>query len=117
MKIKYLSYNQAKALCEGYQHLVGSVYDASEADKDIVRCVIVAPYSRILQWQFVRSLLHGVPYEEALAICPDGRYDVLVLPDQENRTNLSFRMKSLRDYLQESGIDPNPDMHHRIRIC
>jgi len=118
MKIKYLNYSQAKAICNDYQYLVGRPYentDNNTESNNIVHQVVTAPYSRILQWQFMRSVVRGVSPEQAIEICPNGRYDVLVLPEQDRRA-ISFRMKSLRSYLSEHGIDYNQEIYNCLRI-
>lgn len=110
MKTKYLNYNQAKAICAHYQYLVGCAYERNAEDGNIIQQVVIAPYSKILQWQFMRSVVRGISLEQAIDINPNGRYDVLVLPPQERRA-LSFRLKSLRTYLAEYGIEYNPGIY------
>lgn len=117
MKIKYFNYSQAKAISADYQHIVGMPFEkeSNEHQAIEVQQVIVAPYSRILQWQFLRSLLRGMPHEEALSICPNGRYDVLVLPNEQPHPSLGFRMKTLRNYLQDQELAFNPDIYNCLR--
>jgi hypothetical protein len=116
MKIKYLNYSQAQAICADYQHLVGKPFESDTTVPAAVKHVIIAPYSRILQWQFVRSLYRGMPYDEALGICRNGRYDVLVLPDTEYKpAQQSLYAKTLRDYLDDHGVPFNPGDYNCLR--
>lgn len=107
MKTNYLSYNQASAVCEAHQHLVGKPFDRNDESEGIISMVVVAPYSRILQWKFVRCLLQGAGLEAALSLGPNGRYDVLLLPDPRDRSTVNYRGKSIRCYLREHGIEFN----------
>lgn len=105
MKVKYLSYKQASALCEASQHFVGHAYDRDTPGLYSVKAILIAPYSRILQWKFLQYLALGWTVADALAINVNGRYDVLVLPDPWcMRRDNSFPFKCLRDYLEEQGI-------------
>lgn len=99
MKTKYLSHAQACAISRDYQYLHGEQFD----DAHHIDLVTVAPYSRILQWQFV----HGVLYEghsgAALrAKNPTGRYDVLVVT--KTLEDRGFLIKDLRTHLAGQGI-------------
>jgi hypothetical protein len=116
MKIKYLNYSQAQAICSDHQHIVGQPFEKTPGEPARVSSVLIAPYSRILQWQFVRSLYRGVPHEEALSICRNGRYDVLVLPDTVYKpAQQSLNVKTLRDYLQEHGVPFDPGAYNCLR--
>jgi len=112
MKINYFNFSQAQALCEDYQSLVGQPFEAGEPS-DIVGQVVVAPYSRILQWQFVRSLLKGVSHQDVVS--PDGKYDVLVLPEHKGGSTINIRVKSLRIFLVEHGFQYKPELYSCLR--
>lgn len=115
MKTKYLNYSQARAICQDYQYLVGASYEEKDHETDLVTKVVIAPYSRILQWQFLRSIQRGMPQDEALRINTNGRYDVLVLPEQRHASSLTYRMKPLRTYTREHNIDFDPGTYNCFR--
>lgn len=105
MKIKYLNYQQAQAICRDYQHLLSQPFGTTEEDAaHTVNTVVVAPYSRILQWSFARLVVKGTPPPEALKQWSIDRFDVVVI--SQNRYNPSdFQIKDLRTYLGERGIE------------
>lgn len=94
MKAKYLSRNSACALAADHQHLVGQQFDVAHN----VQMVVVAPYSRILQWAHVSSLLRSKPAPPN----PSNRYDALVIalaPD----TPAGFLIQDVRSFVEEAG--------------
>jgi hypothetical protein len=100
MKTKYLSHAQACAICHDYQFLRGEPFDGSRP----IDMVTVAPYSRILQWQFLEAVLHqGRPVGASLIEGnPSGRYNVILVSRQEEEPG--FRVKDLRMYLKEAEM-------------
>ena len=116
MKTNYLSYAQASAICEDYQCLIGELFTPGDDGDGLIRQVVVAPYSRILQWKFIRSLLREINPQTAADICPNGKYDVLLLPDQIKRDSLNYRAKTVRHYLKEQGKELNLSDYNALRI-
>lgn len=103
MKTKYLAYSQAASISADYQHVVGHCFGDADEKNRVVDVVTVAPYSRILQWSFVRQLLRGTSLGEALALTQDRRFDVIVISvARENRGD--FRVKDLRRFLSEQRL-------------
>lgn len=107
MKIKYLSYAQAAAISSSHQHLVGEPFGQGADVSRTVDLVVVAPYSRILQWSFARQVVKGVHPTTALQQWLLDRYDIVVI--SMNRSNLAdFQVKDLREYLKERGLEFKP---------
>jgi hypothetical protein len=99
MKTKYLSHAQACAISRDYQYLHGEVFDGSHK----IDLVTVAPYSRILQWQYLQSVLYEGRSESARTNRnPSGRYDVIVVTKSIEEPG--FIVKDLRTYLKAAGI-------------
>lgn len=96
MKAKYLNYSQAWALSNEYQSLKGRSPNGSAP----VEAILLAPYSRILQWHYVRGLLRGESPATLLHSYPSERYDVIVLIHDPGSAN-GYVIKSLRSYLEE----------------
>ncbi len=94
MKAKYLNYSQAWAVCNEYQSLKGHSVNGSAP----VEAVLLAPYSRILQWHYIRGLMQGTPPERLLESYPGDRYDVIVLIPDPTSGN-GYAIQPLRDYL------------------
>jgi len=101
MKVKYMKYKQAITACLQHQSLIGQPFDKDTEAAGTVRYVLIAPYSRILQWHFLSSVFEGKDPSQAIAICRDGKYDVLVIGTKYHPSNDRFPAKSLRDYLAE----------------
>jgi hypothetical protein len=102
MKAKYFNYNQARAICLEYQNLKGQSF----SDSTPVEAVLVAPYSRILQWHYVRHLLRGNSPESLLSQYPSGRYDVIVLFRDSSAPN-GFAIGDLRGFLETHQLPFN----------
>jgi len=115
MKIKYFNYSQAKAISNDFQHLIGRPYEKELLTEKLVGSIMIAPYSRILQWQFMRMLLRGTTHEEALSICPNGRFDLLVVPDRDVYTPVGYDVKTLRNYLEEHNLEFNTEMYQELK--
>ena len=98
MKTKYLSLAQAAAISKDYQHLCGGPFDEQRQ----VALVTAAPYSRILQWQYIQSLLDDGLNLSPATDNPSGRFDVLVVSRQQEEPG--FLTKDLRSYLRERGL-------------
>jgi hypothetical protein len=101
MKVKYMKYKQAIAACLQHQSLIGQPFDKDAEAAGTVRYVLIAPYSRILQWHFLSSVFEGKDPSQAIAICRDGKYDVLVISNKYNPGQDHFQPKPLREYLSE----------------
>lgn len=100
MKVKHLSRAQAFAIRHDYQHLLDTPLD----DNNRIDYVLVAPYSRILQWKFVQDVL--LEEGRTSAILPDnpaGRFDVLLV-SKASHTAKGFITKDLRSHLQAQGL-------------
>lgn len=68
-----------------------------------IALVTAAPYSRILQWRYIQSVLNNDGRNRSPAAGnPSGRYDVLVVARQQEEPG--FRTKDLRSYLQERSL-------------
>ena len=100
MKVKYPNYRQALSLMNDYQFLIGKPFETELLD-NAVKQILVAPYSSILQWQFLRDVNRGIYPTSALHICKDGRFDVLVLSELKKNDKGGFLWKDLRSYLRE----------------
>ena len=103
MKIKYLSYAQARAMEADYQYLAGLPFNKAFPQEGKVKSVFIAPYSRILQWQYVRSIVKGALQNAIVQSSPDGRFDVLLLSDAAG-ANGEFEYQNLRDWLAAEGL-------------
>ena len=101
MKVKYLKYKPAVAACLQNQNLIGHPFDRENPAAGIVKHVLLAPYSRILQWHYLSTVFNGVDANKAIAICRDGKYDVVVVSDRYSPGEQDFPPKSLRNYLAE----------------
>jgi len=114
MQVKYLNFRQAKALCSEFQYLKNR--DTPENSPDPIWEITVAPYSKILQWQFVKNLVRGVPFQKAIQICVNGRFDVVIIYKNEKVPANPFSIKSLRSYLKEKAIPQSPNRLSLFRI-
>lgn len=112
MKTKYLAYAQAYAMSQDYQHLSGEPFN----DDYRIDFVTIAPYSPILQWQFVRNILSGENPNACLRKYPGDRYDVIVV--SKCRDSLAgFLIKDLRTYLEVTGTFFNSVRYNCLRSC
>lgn len=113
MKVKYLSYAQAYAIYNDYQYLQDEQL-ANNANFDIMT---IAPYSRILQWQFVRRLLQGTaPVSALLDDNVSARYDVIVVSKTPNAST-PFSIMDLRTYLHKADISFDLSRYSCLRSC
>lgn len=112
MKIKYLNYQQALAIHARYQYLIGAAFD-NEGDR--IYQILIAPYSRILQWDFVRRIHKGASPEIITTMPCNGRFDILLLPGKPKNEQGVYRMKVLRDYLSEQALDFDLQCYHYLR--
>lgn len=96
-----MKYKQAVSACLQHQRLVGCPFDRKNQAAGTVMYVLIAPHSRILQWHFLSSVLGGEDPNKAIAICRDGKYDVLIISSKYNPAELDFQPKGLKDYLEE----------------
>ena len=103
MKINYLPYSKAAQLVEDNQHLKGSPLE----DGCFIDFIVVAPYSRIIQWSFVTDLLRGAE-PEAQRFTTNDRYNAIVVARCPNAL-AGFLIKDLRAYLKGPGLNPVPD--------
>ncbi len=111
MKVKYLNYEQAAALSENFQRLVGRPFNRG-GQENFVRQVVIAPYSRIIQWQFVRSVIKGTPPDEALTLCVNNRYDVILLSSRLKNEDGAYEIKTLGNYLAEHELAEDTAVFH-----
>lgn len=99
MKTKYLSHAQACAICRDYQYLQGGCFEVGQK----IDLVTIAPYSRILQWQFLtRVLYEGYVVNPLRERNPSGRYDVLVVSKSSDEPG--FIVKDIRTYLTDTSM-------------
>jgi hypothetical protein len=105
MKVKYMKYKQAVSACLQYQSLKGQPFDKEREAAGTVRHVLIAPYSRILQWHFLSSVFAGKDPSQAIAVCRDGKYDVVVISSKYNPADDKYKAKPLRDYLEEFALN------------
>lgn len=104
MRSKHLSYKRAIETCLSNQDLVGAPFSPGEPDAgDIVR-VMIAPYNKILQWQFVNDIINGADPERAIARCRDGKYDVIPVAVTYDPKEVKHRPKRLITYLEEQAL-------------
>lgn len=110
MKAKYFSYAQACAICKDFLHLQGEPLD----DQHQIRTVAVAPYSRILQWQFLQELLKNDWKRSNTQINnPSGQYDVLLVAPSGNEQG--FVAHPLRNYVAARNIPFDESRYHCLR--
>ena len=102
-KKKSLSYNQAIVKCRQFQHLVGQPFEAGVSSAGTIKHVIIAPHSKILQWQFLSNFLSGMEIDQALGICRDGKYSVLLVSNVYRPGHESVPPQNLHNYLEENG--------------
>ncbi len=108
MKVKYLKYKQALAACLGHQHLIGLPFEKDNDAAGKVMHVLIAPYSRILQWYYLSNVLAGQDPNKAITICRDGKYDVLLISSEYKPGEESIPPKNLHSYLAEFGVAARP---------
>jgi len=110
MKAKYFSYAQACAVCKDYLHLQGEPLD----DHHQILMVAVAPYSRILQWQFVQELIRNDWTRKNMhQNNPSGQYDVLLIAKSGNEQG--FLAHPLRNYVAAKNISFDESRYHCLR--
>jgi hypothetical protein len=101
-KKKSLNYKQAIEKCRQYQHLVGQPFEKGMSSAGTIKHVIIAPHSKILQWQFLSNFLGGMDVDKALGICRDGKYTVLLVSNLYRPGQESVPPKYLHNYLEET---------------
>ena len=101
-KKKSLNYKQAIQKCRQYQHLVGQPFEPGVSSAGTIKHVIIAPHSKILQWQFLSNFLGGMEVDKALGICRDGKYTVLLVSNLYRPGQESVPPKYLHNFLEES---------------
>lgn len=110
MKTKYLSYAQASAISNDFQHLKGQPFD----DSSRIEYVTVGPYSRILLWQFLHAIIFGGRSTTELSFRnPTGRYDVFVVA--KTNAEPGFAARDIRSYLKEHKIEFDPSRYACLR--
>lgn len=110
MKAKYFSYAQACAICKDFLHLQGEPLD----ERHPIRMVAVAPYSRILQWQFLQELIrNGWKRQQQQLNNPSGQYDVLLIAQSDNEQG--FLTHPLRNYVAARNIPFDESRYHCLR--
>lgn len=100
-KKKSLNYKQAIEKCRQYQHLVGQSIWPDNPEAGTIRYVLIAPHSKILQWQYLTNILSGMDIDKALSICRDGKYSVLLISNLYRPGHESVPPKCLHNYLEE----------------
>lgn len=110
MKAKYFSYAQACAICKDFLHLQGETLD----EQHRIRVVAVAPYSRILQWQFLQELKRADWKKKTTQLNnPSGQYDVLLIAPSENEQG--FVAHPLRNHVAARNIPFDESRYHCLR--
>ncbi len=109
MKTKYLAYAQACAISKDYQYLKGDVFGQDHR----IDIISVAPYSRILQWQFVSNLLKGMSTKALLDANHSGKYDVIAVARTGDEQ--AFKIIDLRSLLVEKGVAFDPARYNCLR--
>ena len=110
MKAKYFSYAQACAICKDFLHLQGEPLD----DEHRIRLVVVAPYSRILQWQFLQELKKQDWKQKSNHLnSPSGQYEVLLVAPSNNEQG--FITHPLRNYVAARNIPFIESRYHCLR--
>jgi len=100
-KKKSLNYKQAIEKCRQFQHLVGQPFEKGVPSAGSIKHVIIAPHSKILQWQFLSNYISGMDIDKALGICRDGKYTVLLVSNLYRPGHESVPPKYLHNYLEE----------------
>ncbi len=103
MRPKPLSYKRAIEACLKHQDLIGMPFSANAPEAGKVARIVIAPYNRILQWQFLNNVYSGADPDTALAICRDGKYEVLLLSNRYKPDEVAHRPRILREYLEEQN--------------
>ena len=114
MKHEPLTLQEAKALCNDFQHLCGKPYSQSSSWSPVIS-VVVAPYEDINKWIFSRYYAESRNAINALSFYKEPKYDVLVFSASvSNEKWLTYN--DLRSYLAENNIpfDVN-QMQHSFR--
>lgn len=101
MRPKPLSYKRAIESCLKHQNLIGMSFTPDSPESGKVARIVIAPYNRILQWQFLTEIHNGVDPDTALAKCRDGKYEVLLLSNKYRPDDLAHRPKVLCHFLEE----------------
>lgn len=101
MRPKPLSYKRAIETCLKHQNLIGLSFTPDAPESGKVSRIVIAPYNRILQWQFLNDIHAGTDPDTALAICRDGKYEVLILSNKYRPDDLAHRPKLLSQFLDE----------------
>lgn len=110
MKAKYFSYAQACAICKDFLHLQGAPLD----ERHQIRMVAVAPYSRILQWQFLQELIRNDwKRRNVQQNNPSGQYEVLLIASSENDQGVVSH--PLRNYVTARNIPFDESRYHCLR--
>lgn len=95
------SLQEAQALCERYQYLVGK---KMFPDKDwTIDCVAVAPADRLNQWLFAHFYLEAACPKAALNFYQHPGFDVIVLSVHDRKLE-AVAFKDIRTYLEEQGL-------------
>lgn len=84
--------------------------DTTESGK--VARIVIAPYNRILQWQFLADLHNGTDPDTALTIWRDGKYEVLLLSDKYKPDDTAYRPKVLSQFIEERELRMNEASRH-----
>ncbi len=101
MRAKPLSYKRAIESLLKNQNLVGMSFEPDVPERGKVARIVIAPYNRILQWQFLKEIHSGADPDTALSICRDGKYEVLLLSTKYRPDDLAHRPKVLSQFLSE----------------
>jgi hypothetical protein len=102
MKHEALTLQEAKALCNDFQHIIGRPYTESTSWSPVIS-VVVAPYEDINKWIFSRYYAEGRNAMNALSFYKEHTYDVLVFSaSASNPKWLTYT--DLRSYLAENKI-------------
>jgi len=102
MKNEPLTLQEAKALCNDFQYIVGKPYSQSNSWSPVIG-VVVAPFEDVNKWIFSRYYAEGRNAVNSLSFYQEHRYDVLVFSASvSNQKWLTYT--DLRSFLVQNGI-------------
>ena len=102
MKVKYLSYTYAAHLKDKYNYLVGQPYKYCGVERGVICDIVIVPYSKILQWRFLREYAKGIEINPINAL---GRFDVAVITDQFRFYSQPENFCDLRSYITFHSVN------------
>jgi len=97
-----LTLQEAKALCNDFQHLVGKSYSQSNSWSPVIS-VVVTPHEDVNKWIFSRYYAESRNAFNALSFYKEHKYDVLVFSASVSNSKW-LTYTDLRSYLKENNI-------------